>query len=57
MVIGRKIFNVKNACGISSIVLDFVSNSDVEYILGSGISFLKVLFFGANDTFKSKNII
>lgn len=47
---------MKNAKGISSIVLDFVSNSETEYILESGISILQILFFGANDMVRSKNI-
>jgi len=47
---------VKNAEGISSIVLDFVSNNGIEYILGSSISISYVLFFGPNDIVKSKSI-
>jgi len=47
---------VKNAKGISSIVLDLVSNNGTEYTLGSGISISNVLFFGANDIVRSKNI-
>jgi len=56
VVIGHEIFNVKNAEGISSIILDFVSNNGIEYILGSSISISYVLFFGPNDIVKSKNI-
>lgn len=56
IAIGREIFNVKNAKGISSLVLDLVSNRETEYILESGISTLYVLFFGANDIIKSKII-
>jgi len=46
---------VKNANGISSIVLDLVLNRGTEYILESGIS-MHDSFFGANEIVKSKNI-
>lgn len=47
---------MKNAKGISSTVLDFVSNKGTEYNLKSGISVSKVLFDGANNIVRSKNI-
>lgn len=47
---------MKNANGISSIVLDLVSNSGTENILESGISISYVLFVGPNDIVRSKNM-
>jgi len=46
---------VKNAKGISSIVLNLVLNSGTEYIFESGIS-MYVSFSGANEIDRSINI-